>query len=294
MKDYAINWEPSQNDFKGYLRPLEMISHKDTRDKIESAYRAYMDDERYPQWLVLMYMFDDVINRKRRFSKGGNWFTKKVLHTDVENFMFLSQILQDFHISPSVYLSELFWLVDHKLYPSTYNRQMGVAIPDVTRFNTLFEIISTFKSNFVKDDLLQYPEIAGWRELYYGRSIKVDSAYIDNKLETLKFRRYTDKDEIIYSLVYSYHIANIMKHDNNANRFLLYLIYNAPCCSIYGDTRALFGLNDEGDEVKLIGHAIGLGVDEENLPHDLKSFVGLDFLEYNQKLWRIEDFARND
>lgn len=224
-----------------------------SRDSIERLYRASLPLKSYPREIVLLYLFDSIINSLKKTSK--TWLTLEKIYRYYPYFVALNKKLLEYGWTPSKYFSELFWISDIGKLESTFNRSLKINIPNPSEFIKVFDIVKSFKQGYVKDIFINSPIIEGWQKVYYNRYFNIDDRY-NYELNLLKTRAISENDKTIY-----------LNSKNIDNKFeVVYNIYlNSDSCRLKGNWLYWSGEEEYNmdnysygkEEVKLLGTILG-------------------------------------
>lgn len=246
-----------KSGFSPFLRPIKDNRYNDIKKDVESLYRPVLDVKRYPRELSLIYMFDNVINLRKR--NNGIWYNKKVLYQSWDNFSKLNILLENYNIKPSNFLSNLFWMAENKQYPATYNRKLGYYVPDITMWEKVLENMSRYKKSVFFNSLNKFTIISGWEDVYFEESFNINTydeniSLFVNRMTSLNdykmFDRIPDRslneDEKKYILLYLWNYSDSMRITSNY-------------------FRDLSGIYDSGKQETLLGYILGYHINLENI-----------------------------
>jgi len=246
-----------KSGFSPFLRPIKDNRYTYIKKDVEGLYRPLLDVKRYPRELSLIYMFDNVINLRKR--NNGIWYNKKVLYQSWDNFSKLNILLENYNIKPSNFLSNLFWMAENKQYPATYNRKLGYYVPDITMWEKVLENMSRYKKSVFFNSLNKFTIISGWEDVYFEESFNIDTydeniSLFVNRMTSLNdykmFDRIPDRslneDEKKYILLYLWNYSDSMQITSNY-------------------FRDLSGIYDSGKQETLLGYILGYHINLENI-----------------------------
>ena len=253
-----------KSGFSPFLRPIKDNRYTYIKKDVEGLYRPVLDVKRYPRELSLNYMFDNVINLRKR--NNGIWYNKKVLYQSWDNFSKLNILLENYNIRPSNFLSNLFWMAENKQYPATYNRKLGYYVPDITMWEKVLENMSRYKKSVFFNSLNKFTIISGWEDVYFEESFNINTydeniSLFVNRMTSLNdykmFDRIPDRslneDEKKYILLYLWNYSDSMRITSNY-------------------FRDLSGIYDSGKQETLLGYILGYHINLENI--NLNNIVG--------------------
>lgn len=249
--------------FKGHISlfkhhdPLSINSY--SNKKLKSLYRANMSYHDYPKYIVLIYIFDSIINYRKKFNYY--WLTLENIYKYRKDFEYLDQILKHFKIKPTVYFSETLWLLDHGQYPYNYDRHLGCPLPDINNFDLVIKKISHDHKIVIKDTLVSLPIIDGWQQVYLDNALSVSSTY-NQLVNQLNLRAISSKDLKLVDQVNSYDQLTL-----DDKRYLIYTIYcQSDSCYLQGNFQYWSGMIDHHNlELEIIGKALGYWINFDNL-----------------------------
>lgn len=247
--------------FSPFLRPIKDYRYNYIKKDVESLYRPVLDVNRYPRELSLIYMFDNVINLRKR--NRGTWYNKKILYQKWDDFSKLNSLLEKYDIKPSNFLSNLFWMAENKQYPSTYNRKLGYYVPDTTIWEKVLDNMLSYRKSVFFNSLNKYTIISGWEDVYFNDCF--DNSIYEDNINVFKER--------VKSLLTSSNDLSIIKNiperelnDDEKKYVLLYVWTYSDAMKITNDYyRDLSGIYSSSKQAKLLGYILGYHIDLDNV-----------------------------
>ena len=248
-----------KSGFSPFLKPIKDNRYNYIKKEVEGLYRPVLDVKQYPRELSLIYMFDNVINLRKR--NKGTWYNKKILYQNWDNFHELNKLLEYYDIRPSNFLSNLFWMAENKQYPATYNRKLGYYIPDTTMWGKVLDNMSGYRKSVFFNSLNKFTLISGWEDVYFEESFNINT--YDENISLFVNRMTSLNDYKMFD-----RIPKRSLNDDEKKYILLYLWNYSDSMSIISDYyRDLSGIYDSSKQETLLGYILGyhINLDKINL-----------------------------